>query len=139
MSNGSFWSDFKKFLMRGNVVDLAVAVVIGTAFAKIVDSLVTDVITPAIIGPAMRAANVDRLENFVVGDGIKIGVFLAAIINFVIIAFVLFSIIRAFEKAKRRFSRQEAIEQATPADPAVVSQERLIGAIERLTATMEHR
>ena len=139
MSNGSFWSDFKKFLMRGNVVDLAVAVVIGTAFAKIVDSLVTDVITPALIGPAMRAANVDRLENFVVGDGIKIGVFLAAIINFVIIAFVLFLIIRAFEKAKRLFSRQRAVEEAAAADPTLVSQERLIGAIERLTATMEHR
>jgi large conductance mechanosensitive channel len=60
MSNAGFWSDFKKFLMRGNVIDLAVAVVIGAAFAKIVDSLVTDVITPAIIGPAMRAANVNR-------------------------------------------------------------------------------
>jgi large conductance mechanosensitive channel len=139
MSNGGFWSDFKKFLMRGNVIDLAVAVVIGAAFAKIVDSLVTDVITPAIIGPAMRAANVNRLENFVVGDGIKIGVFLAAIINFVIIAFVLFAIIRAFEKMKRRFSRQEAIEEAAAAEPTIVSQERLIGAIERLTATMEHR
>lgn len=138
MSNGGFWSDFKKFLMRGNVIDLAVAVVIGAAFAKIVDSLVTDVITPAIIGPAMRAANVNRLENFVVGDGIKIGVFLAAIINFVIIAFVLFAIIRAFEKMKRRFSRQQAVEEAA-ADPTLASQERLIGAIERLTATMEHR
>jgi large conductance mechanosensitive channel len=74
-----------------------------------------------------------------VGDGIKIGVFLAAIINFVIIAFVLFAIIRAFEKMKRRFSRQEAIEEAAAADPTLVSQERLIGAIERLTATMEHR
>jgi large conductance mechanosensitive channel len=138
--SGGFWADFKDFLMRGNVIDLAVAVIIGGAFGKIVDSLVTDVITPAIIGPAMKAAGADRLENFVVGDGIKIGVFLAAILNFVVIALVIFLMIRAFEKAKRRFARQEAIEEAAaPSDPVVISQERLTGAIERLTTTLEQR
>lgn len=139
MANGGFWADFKKFLMRGNVIDLAVAVIIGAAFSKIVDSLVTDVITPAIIGPAMQAAGVNRLENFVVGNGIKIGVFLAAVINFVIIAFVIFILIRAIEKAKRRFSRQEVIEEAAPTDPIILSQERLTGAIEHLTSTLERR
>ncbi|MBW4419377.1 MAG: large conductance mechanosensitive channel protein MscL [Myxacorys californica WJT36-NPBG1] len=139
MANGGFWADFKKFLMQGNVIDLAVAVIIGAAFSKIVDSLVTDVITPAIIGPAMQAAGVDRLENFVVGNGIKIGVFLAAVINFVIIASVIFILIRAIEKARRRFFLQEAVEEAAPADPIVLSQERLTGAIEHLTSTLERR
>ena len=137
MANGGFWVDFRKFLMQGNVLDLAVAVIIGAAFSKIVDSLVTDVITPAIIGPAMQTAGVDKLENFVVGNGIKIGVFLAAVINFVIIAFVIFMLIRAIEKARRRFFRQGAAEEAAPADPVVLSQERLTGAIERLTSTIE--
>ncbi|NDJ18926.1 large conductance mechanosensitive channel protein MscL [Myxacorys almedinensis] len=140
MTNGGLWADFKKFLMQGNVVDLAVAVVIGAAFGRIVESLVTDVITPAIIGPAMQAAGVDRLENFIVGNGIRIGLFLAAVINFIVIAFVIFILIRALEKAKRRFSRREAMDEAAaPANPVVLSQERLTGAIERLTSTLETR
>lgn len=139
-SGTGFWADFRKFLMQGNVLDLAIAVIIGAAFGKIVDSLVTDVITPLLIGPAMKAAGADKLENFVVGDGIKIGVFLAAILNFIIIAFVIFLLIRAFEKAKRRFSRQEAAQEAVaPTDPVLISQERLTDAIERLTATLDHR
>lgn len=137
MARSSFWADFQKFLMQGNVIDLAVAVIIGGAFGKIVDSLVTDVITPAILSPAMSALNVKGLENLILGDGIKIGLFLAAIINFVVIALCIFLIIRAFEKAKRRFSRQEAVEEAAvPPDPVVMSQERLTDAIDRLTATM---
>ena len=137
MARSGLLADFQKFLMQGNVIDLAVAVIIGGAFGKIVESLVTDVITPAILSPAMKALNVNALENFVVGDGIKIGLFLAAVINFVVIAFCIFLMVRAFEKAKRRFSRQEAMEEAAaPPDPIVVSQERLTDAIERLTSTM---
>ncbi|KAM3114271.1 large conductance mechanosensitive channel protein MscL [Phormidesmis sp. 146-33] len=140
MARSSFWADFQKFLMQGNVIDLAVAVIIGGAFGKIVESFVKDVITPALIGPAMKAAGVNQIENFVIGDGIKIGLFLAAVLNFVIIAFVIFLMIRAFEKAKRRFVRQEAVEEAAaPADPVLVSQERLTGAIERLTSSLDRR
>ena len=55
--------EFKKFIMRGNVVDLAVAVVIGAAFTAIVNSLVADIITPAILSPVMEFLNVKDLEN----------------------------------------------------------------------------
>jgi large conductance mechanosensitive channel len=137
MARSGFLADFQKFLMQGNVIDLAVAVIIGGAFGKIVESLVKDVITPAILAPAMKALNVNQLENFVIGDGIKIGLFLAAVINFVVIAFSIFVMVRAFEKAKRRFSRQEAMEEAAAPDPVLMSQERLTDAIDRLTSTMQ--
>lgn len=134
MARSGFLADFQKFLMQGNVIDLAVAVIIGTAFSKIVTSLVEDIITPLILNPALRAAQVDSLQNLSY-QGIKYGVFLASVINFLVIAFSIFVLIRAFEKAKRRFSRQEAIEEAAP-DPLIDSQARLTSAIERLTSRM---
>jgi large conductance mechanosensitive channel len=139
MARSGFLADFQKFLMQGNVIDLAVAVIIGGAFGKIVESFVADIVTPLILNPALKAAQVDSLQNLSY-NGIKYGVFLAAIINFVVIAFSIFAMIRAFEKAKKRFARQEAIEEAAaPADPVLVSQERLTGAIERLTTSLDRR
>lgn len=132
-----FWADFQKFLMQGNVVDLAVAVVIGGAFGKIITSFVEDIITPAILQPALQAANVDDLQGLS-ANGIKYGVFLASILNFVVIAFCIFLIIRAFEKARRRFSRQESIEEAASPDP-VVLQEKTANALDRLAQAMESR
>ena len=139
-SNGGFLADFQAFLAQGNVVDLAVAVVIGGAFGKIISSLVEDIITPAILTPALKAAKVDDLKNLS-WDGIKYGSFLAAVINFFVIAFCIFILIRMFEKAKKRMSRQEALAAETPAavDPAIASQERLTTAVERLTSTIESR
>ncbi|MGV0023768.1 large conductance mechanosensitive channel protein MscL [Phormidesmis priestleyi] len=139
MARSGFWTDFQKFLMQGNVIDLAVAVIIGGAFGKIVESLVADIITPLILNPALTAANVDSLQNLSY-NGVKYGVFLAAVINFLVIAFSIFLMIRAFEKTKRRFVRQEAVEEAAaPADPVLVSQERLTGAIDRLTSSLDRR
>ncbi|WNZ46978.1 large conductance mechanosensitive channel protein MscL [Leptolyngbya boryana CZ1] len=135
MARSSFWADFQKFLMQGNVIDLAVAVIIGTAFGKIVTSFVEDIITPLILNPALKAARVDSLQNLSY-EGIKYGVFLASVINFLVIALSIFLMIRAFEKAKRRFSRQEAIEEAAVPDPLLVSQERLTNAIDRLASKM---
>ncbi len=140
-ANSGFIADFRKFLMRGNVIDLAVAVIIGGAFGKIITSLVEDIITPAILKPALEAASVSDLQNLSV-NGIKYGVFLAAILNFLVIALCIFFIIRAFEKAQRRFIRSgEAAAQAeaAPPDPAMISQERLTSALERLTTTIESR
>lgn len=136
MARSGFLGDFQKFLMRGNVIDLAVAVIIGGAFGKIVTSFVEDIITPVILNPALKAAKVDDLQSLSV-NGIKYGLFLAAVINFAVIAFSLFMMIRAFENAKKRLLRQEAIEETAPADPVMLSQERLTGAIERLTSSME--
>lgn len=140
-SNGGFWADFQKFIMQGNVVDLAVAVIIGAAFGKIVESFVGDIITPAILNPALAAANVKDLQSLVIpGTAIKYGSFLATIINFLVIALSIFIAIRAFEKAKRRLIRQaETTPEATAPDPALVLQERTAAALERLAQALESR
>lgn len=138
-SNEGLLASFRAFLMRGNVIDLAVAVIIGGAFSKIISSLVEDIITPALLTPALKAAKVDQLQNLSI-NGIKYGVFLAAVLNFLVIAFCIFLLIRAFEKAQRRFSRQNAMEKAAaPADPAVVLQERTAESLDRLARALESR
>jgi large conductance mechanosensitive channel len=133
-------SDFQAFIMQGNVVDLAVAVIIGGAFGKIIESFVADIITPAILTPALEAAKVNDLAQLSYG-AIKYGSFLAAILNFIVIAFSIFLMIRALEGAKKKFARQKAAEEVAEAaaDPAIVSQERLTHAVERLTQVMESR
>jgi large conductance mechanosensitive channel len=132
---GGFLSVFGNFIMRGNVIDLAVAVIIGAAFSKIIDSLVADIITPVILNPAMKAAGVDKLSELSVG-GVQYGLFLAAVLNFLVIALCIYSLVQAFEKAKKRLIRQEALADEAP-DATLVAQERLTGAIERLTNVME--
>jgi large conductance mechanosensitive channel len=93
--------EFKDFAMKGNVVDLAVAVVIGAAFAAIISSLVDDVVTPLLLTPALKAINAEDLDRLMWGT-VKYGKFLAAIIKFVVIAFILFLIIRAMNSFKRK-------------------------------------
>ncbi len=134
-----FWRDFQKFLMRGNVVDLAVAVIIGAAFGKIINSLVTDIITPAILSPVLTSLHLNDLNDLAVA-GIKYGLFLAAVINFVVIAFSIFLMIRAFESAQRRLRRQEALEAAqAPPDPNLLLQERIAATLDRLAQRLEER
>ncbi len=101
--------DFKAFIMRGNVVDLAVAVVIGAAFAAIVSSLVDNVITPLLLTPALKFAHLDDIDGLKWG-AVKYGLFLAAVIKFVIIAFILFLIIKAIHS----FDKKKAAEPAPP-------------------------
>jgi large conductance mechanosensitive channel len=142
MANGygqarGFLGDFKDFIMKGNVLDLAVAVVIGAAFGKIVTSLLEDVITPALLNPVMKAANVDDLAKLVYGT-IKYGSFLAAVLNFIVIAFVIFVLVKSVEAAKRKTQRQEALAETAP-DPAVVAQENLVSSLERLTRAVESK
>jgi large conductance mechanosensitive channel len=138
VAKSSFISDFKDFIVKGNVVDLAVAVILGGAFGKIVESFVKDVITPAILAPALKAANVSDIEKFVVGDNVKIGLFLAAVINFLVISFVIFLVVRAYEKAKKKFARQEAMAEPAP-DAAVVAQQQLVTALDRLNNTVAQK
>lgn len=135
---GGFLHDFQEFLMRGNVVDLAVAVVIGGAFGKIVTSFIEDIITPAILNPAMKAANVDELSKLAYNN-IKYGSFLAAVLNFVVIAFVIFLMIRAIEKARKKLERRKAMAEETQPDPAEAAHERLILSIDRLNQTLSQR
>jgi large conductance mechanosensitive channel len=95
--------EFKDFAMRGNVIDLAIGVVIGSAFGKIVSSLVDDIITPAILTPALKAANLADLNKLVIpGTAIKYGSFISTLISFIIVAFALFLIIKAINVAKKK-------------------------------------
>jgi large conductance mechanosensitive channel len=93
--------EFKDFIMRGNVVDLAVAVVIGAAFGAIVSSLVEHIITPLLLTPALKAANLQDIDKLAWG-AVKYGSFLAAVIKFVIIAFILFIIVKAFKSLEKK-------------------------------------
>ena len=135
---GGFLAGFRDFIMRGNVVDLAVAVVIGAAFSKIIDSLVSDIITPAILNPAIEAAGVERLAELSI-NGIQYGLFLAAILNFLVIAFCIYLVVQAFEKAKKRLIRQEALAEEEAPDAAILAQERLTESLDRLTRAVENK
>lgn len=96
-----FVKEFKDFVMRGNVVDLAVGVIIGGAFNKIVSSLIEDVITPLMLKPVLEAAHVSTLQEYV-WHGSKIGLFISSVITFVLTAFVLFLIIKAMNSARKK-------------------------------------
>jgi len=93
--------EFKDFALRGNVVDLAVAVIIGGAFGAIVSSLVDNVITPLLLTPALKAANAQDLDKLTIG-AVKYGLFLAAVIKFIIIAFILFLIVKGFKATENK-------------------------------------
>lgn len=140
--SSGFFKDFQAFIMRGNVVELAVAVIIGGAFGKIISSLVEDIITPAILQPVLTAARLDQLSELSI-NGIKYGVFLAAVLNFLVVAFTIFLMIRALEKAQRRIARAKAIEESIEAevtpDPVAIAQERLTTAMERLATVLENQ
>ena len=126
-SASSFANDFKEFLLRGNVVDLAIAVVIGAAFGAIVTSLIEDIITPLLLTPALEAAGVEDIA-LLSYNGIKYGSFLAAVINFVVIGFVLFLLVRVFE----RFKRKEEVEaELTPTEKLDATMLMLNETIER--------
>ena len=93
--------EFKDFAMRGNVMDLAVAVIIGGAFGKIIASLVNDVLMP-LIGLALGGLNFSELA-FTVGDAvIKYGAFIQAIVDFIIVALVIFMLVRTMNNMKKK-------------------------------------
>lgn len=96
-----FVKEFKDFAMKGNIVDLAVAVVIGGAFGAIVSSLVDDVITPLLLTPALTAMKLQNINELHWG-AVKYGTFLAAVIKFIIVAFVLFLVIKAVNASKKK-------------------------------------
>ena len=117
-----FTKEFKEFAMRGSVIDLAVGVVIGGAFNGIVKSMVDDIITPAILTPALKAANLTNLAELTVqGTAIQNGNLISQIISFIIVAFVLFLVIKGINKMKQK---EEAAAPATPPEPS--AQEKLL-------------
>jgi large conductance mechanosensitive channel len=104
--------EFKDFALKGNVVELAVAVIIGAAFGSIVTSLVDDVVTPLLLTPLLNAANIQDVDKLMLGT-VKIGKFIAAVIKFILVAFVLFALIKATKGLKKK---EEAV--PPPAEPS---------------------
>lgn len=107
--------DLKAFLLRGNVVDLAVGVIIASAFGAIVTSFVNDIITPLLLNPALKAAKIERIAELS-WNGVAYGNFLSAVINFLVVGTVLFFVIKAMEKAQNLRKKEEVVEEA-PAAP----------------------
>ncbi len=93
--------EFKEFATKGNVVDLAVAVIIGGAFGKIINSLVEDIVTPLLLKPALKAAGAADIATWAPG-GVLLGKFIAAILSFIIIAFVMFLIIKGMNSFRKK-------------------------------------
>ncbi len=111
----SFFEEFKKFALRGNVLDLAVGVVIGTAFNNIINSLVTNIITPPLGLLLGRIDFKDLVVNLGGSVEIKYGLFIQSIIDFAIVALALFAVIRLLNRIERLSRLQKEEEAATPA------------------------
>jgi large conductance mechanosensitive channel len=111
-----FLQEFKNFAVKGNVIDLAVAVVIGGAFGKIVSSLVNNIITP-LIGLLMGGVDFSGLAYTVGNAEVTYGVFIQSIIDFLIVALVIFLVIKGINRSKNAFAKEEAEEPKTPAEP----------------------
>ena len=139
-----FFEEFKTFISKGNVLDMAVGVIVGGAFGAITSSLVANVITPLLawlfgtpntdaLNITLRAAT-ETEEALVLG----LGTFVGAIINFLVIALVLFSVIKAFNKARElaekaaKKQEEEAKEEAPAEDPKPTTEELLASILEEI-------
>ncbi|MCO5259247.1 MAG: large conductance mechanosensitive channel protein MscL [Crocinitomicaceae bacterium] len=110
--------EFRDFILRGNVIDLAVAVVIGAAFNAIVSSMVADIITPLLLNPVMKASGAENLEGLG-WNGMLYGKFIATVINFIVVGFVLFMVIKMMNKLQNLKKKKGADvdEDETPTPP----------------------
>lgn len=106
------FKEFKEFAMRGNVMDLAIGVIIGAAFGKIITSFVNDIVMP-LLNPLIPQGDWRTLE---VGPGVKLGSFMGTVLDFLIIAFVIFMVVRTLNRLKKK-------EEAKPAPIAEVPQD----------------
>ncbi len=125
----SMMQEFKNFASKGNVVDLAVGVIIGAAFGKIVDSLVTDIVMP-IVGKIFggldfsnyyvplngQVSNLSLIEAKKAGAVLAYGNFFTIALNFIILAFIIFQMVRVFNKMKKDEAVAPAAAPATPED-----------------------
>jgi large conductance mechanosensitive channel len=141
--------EFRAFIMRGNVIDLAVGIIIGAAFGAIVQSLVNDIIMPP-IGYALNG--VDFTDLFIALDGqtyaslavakeagaptINYGVFINAVINFVIVALAVFLLVKAVNTMMERMKKKEEV-AAAAAGPT--TEERLVETLDKLTKVLEQK
>jgi large conductance mechanosensitive channel len=129
--------EFRDFVMRGNVLDLAVAFIMGVAFTGVITSLVNDVIMPP-IGLALGGVDFSQLViplKAAAGDmpavTINIGLFINALVQFLIVAFVVFLLVRSMNRMMARFE-----EPAAAAPPEPTTEEKLLAAINELTAVI---
>jgi large conductance mechanosensitive channel len=133
--------EFKKFIARGNVIDLAVGIILGTAFTAIVNSLVQNVIMPP-LGILIGEVDFSRLSIVLRPETaetpavtMQIGLFINVCVQFLIIAFTVFLLVRAVNRLSERVSPpEEEVEPAAPAEPS--NDEKLLVAIDELTATI---
>ena len=109
--------EFKKFISQGNVLDLAIGMIIGASFKAIVDSFVNDIISP-ILGIFLGGIDFSQLSITVGQAQIMYGNFINSIISFLIIAFVLFMVVKAINTAKEKMSRNKAVEAAEKPAPS---------------------
>lgn len=107
------WKEFKEFAMKGNVIDLAIAVVIGAAFGQIVSSLVDNIIMPLV---GILTGGIDFTKSFIWQVGyatVSFGIFLQSVIDFLIISFAIFMFIRIINKIAKK-KKEEAVEESAP-------------------------
>ena len=129
-----FVEEFKAFISRGNVMDMAIGVIVGGAFGAITSSLVSDIVTP-LLAVLFKSPNTDAL-NITLRAGsegvdpivLGLGTFIGTIINFLVIALVLFSVIKAINKARELTEKKEEEAPAEPEEPKPTTEE-LLGAI----------
>lgn len=115
-----FAKEFKEFALKGNVLDLAVGVVIGAAFGAIVKSMVEDIITPLILTPVLKTAGLEDIKDLTWGAGVKYGNFISNVLSFLIVAFVLFLVIKGVNAMRKKEV------EAPAAPPAPTNEEKLL-------------
>ncbi|MDQ0859085.1 large conductance mechanosensitive channel protein MscL [Bacillus sp. V2I10] len=125
--------EFREFALKGNVFDLAVGVIIGAAFGKIVTSLVNDMIMP-LIGLIMGGIDFKNLQIIVGSAEVKYGAFIQTIIDFLIVAFSIFLFIKLFNRLKKKEEKQEEV-----TEPALTKEEELLTDIRDLLKTASAR
>ena len=134
-----FFGEFKEFITRGNVLDMAIGVIIATAFGKITTSLVGDVFMPLIGGIDLSALNITLSPAVldeageVVKDAVVIGIgtFLTTVIDFILVAFVVFLVVKAFNTAKKKLEKP-AEPETPPEEPEPTKEELLLTEIRDL-------
>ena len=117
--SGGLLAEFKEFAMKGNVIDMAVGVVIGGAFGKIVTSLVNDIIMPlvSVVTGNIDFSNLQYVHSYVNAEGakaeivVKYGAFMNTIIDFLIVAFCIFMVIKVMNSTKKKFEKEEKAEE----------------------------
>ena len=113
----SFIEEFKAFAVKGNVIDLAVAVVIGAAFGKIVSSLVDNIIMP-LVGVLLGGINFSTMMVMVGDASITYGVFIQSVVDFLIVAFVIFLVVKAINRASEFAATEEPATEEKPTEPS---------------------